>query len=314
MWTDEVDEILSGDLVAALAYLTPAGGAVATPVCPLGLRDRDQGRVGFTTSTGYGRKLERIAADNRVALAFHTRTNGRTDRPGFVLAQGEASVDTTKATLARAAAQAPLYLGPLATGWFWDRWLRVYYQRRVVVWIQVRRIAVRAPAGTLVQVIGEPRPDAAPPVQRPPRNGSGPRLNAQRAGRRAAAKPNRLLTYRDADGYPAVVPVDVPGAAPDGLTLRPAWPLPFGGRRAGLLANSFGPQVVGLAQWLYTGWLTRDDVVRYAPHTSRRLTVPPNRASILLVNGLLARFGTAAANTVEQGPGAPSSNSHVPAR
>jgi hypothetical protein len=145
MWTDEVDEILAGDLVAALAYLTPAGGAVATPVCPLGLRDRDQDRVGFTTSTGYGRKLERIAADNRVALAFHTRTHGHTDRPGFVLAQGEASVDTTKATLARAAAQAPLYLGPLATGWFWDRWLRVYYQRRVVVWIQLRRIAVRAP-------------------------------------------------------------------------------------------------------------------------------------------------------------------------
>jgi hypothetical protein len=215
MWTDEVDEILAGDLVAALAYLTPAGGAVATPVCPLGLRDRDQDRVGFTTSTGYGRKLERIAADNRVALAFHTRTHGHTDRPGFVLAQGEASVDTTKATLARAAAQAPLYLGPLATGWFWDRWLRVYYQRRVVVWIQLRRIAVRAPDGTLVQVIGEPLPDAAPPVQRPPRNGSVPRLNAQRAGRRVAAKPNRLLTYRDADGYPAVVPVDVPGAAPE---------------------------------------------------------------------------------------------------
>src|SRR4051812_27500078 len=44
MWTDEVDDILSGDLVAALAYLTSAGGAVATPVCPLGLHDRDQGR------------------------------------------------------------------------------------------------------------------------------------------------------------------------------------------------------------------------------------------------------------------------------
>jgi hypothetical protein len=90
--------------------------------------------------------------------------------------------------------------------------------------------------------------------------------------------------------------------------------LPFGGRRAGLLANSFGPQVVGLSQSLYTGWVTRDDVVRYAPHTSRRLTVPPNRASMLLVNGVLARFGTAAANTVEQGPGGPSSNSHFPAR
>src|SRR3982751_6759525 len=126
MWTDEVDEILTGDLVAALAYATPAGGAVSAPVCPLGLRDPDQGTVGFTTSTGCGRKLDRIAADNKVALAFHSRTHGGTDRPGFVLVQGEASVDTTRVSLARAAAQAPLYLGPLATGWFWDRWLRAY--------------------------------------------------------------------------------------------------------------------------------------------------------------------------------------------
>jgi hypothetical protein len=133
MWTDEVDEILAGDLVAALAYLTPAAGAVATPVCPLGLRDRDQGRVGFTTSTGFGRKLDRIAADSRVAMAFHTRTHGHTRRPGFVLVQGEASVDTTSEALARVVAQAPLYVGPPSTGWFWDRWLRAYYRDRVVV-------------------------------------------------------------------------------------------------------------------------------------------------------------------------------------
>src|SRR3982751_643542 len=196
MWTDEVDEILTGDLVAALAYVTSAGGAVAAPVCPLGLQDRDQGRVGFTTSRGCGRKLDRIAADNKVALAFHTRTHGATDRPGFVLAQGEASVDTTKASLARVAAQAPLYLGPLTTGWFWDRWLRAYYQDRVVVWIRVRRVTVRATDGSLVRVIGEPSAEGAPPVQPPPRNGTGPRVDARRAGRRVAGQPNRLLTYR----------------------------------------------------------------------------------------------------------------------
>jgi len=298
VWTDEVDEILTGDLVAALACVTAAGGAVSAPVCPLGLHDRDQGRVGFTTSRGCGRKLDRIAADNKVALAFHTRTHGGTDRPGFVLAQGEASVDTTTASLARVAAQAPLYLGPLATGWFWDRWLRAYYQDRVVVWIQVRRVTVRAADGTLRPVIGEPLTEASPPVQRPPRNGTGPRVDARRAGRRVAEQPNRLLTYRDADGYPAVVPVDVLAAESDGLTLRPDWPLPSGGRRAGLLAHGFGPQVVGLAQRQYTGWLGCDDhVVRDAPHTTRKLSLPPNRRLSLLVNGLVARRGTTAGKT-----------------
>ena len=43
--------------------------------------------------TGHGRKLDRIATDSRVAMAFHTRTHGRTKQPGFVLVQGEASVD-----------------------------------------------------------------------------------------------------------------------------------------------------------------------------------------------------------------------------
>jgi hypothetical protein len=292
VWTDEVDDILAGDLVAALAYLTSAGGAVATPVCPLGLHDRDRCTVGFTTSTGYGRKLARIAADGRVAMAFHTRTHGRTNQPGFVLVQGEASVDTTGAALARVVAQASLHLGPLATGWFWNRWLRVYYQDRVVVWIRVRRITVRAADGTLKQVIGAPLTDLAPPVQRPPRNGSGPRVDARRAGRQVAQQPNRLLAYREADGYPAVVPVDVLAAKSDGLILRPAWPLPSGDRRAGLLAHSFGPQVVGLAQRLYTGWLGCGDVVRYAPHTAHGLTLPPNKAMTLMVNGLIARRGT----------------------
>ncbi len=292
MWTDEVDEILAGDLVAALAYLTSAGGAVATPVCPLGLHDRDRGTVGFTTSTGYGRKLDRIAAAGRVAMAFHTRTHGRTNQPGFVLVQGEASVDATSAALARVVAQASLYVGPPSTGWFWDRWLRAYYQDRVVVWIRVRRIVVHAADGTLRQVIGEPLVDAAPPGQRPPRTGSGPRVDTRRAGRRVAEQPNRLLAYREADGYPAVVPVDVLAAKTDGLTLRPSWPLPPGDRRAGLLAHSFGPQVVGLAQRLYTGWLGCGDAVRYAPHTARELSLPPNKSLALLVNGLIARRGS----------------------
>ena len=76
MWSDADDAIIGGDLTAALAYVTPAGGAVATPVAPIGLRDREAGTVVFTTSLGFGRKLERIRANPRVALAYHAREHG----------------------------------------------------------------------------------------------------------------------------------------------------------------------------------------------------------------------------------------------
>jgi hypothetical protein len=166
----------------------------------------------------------------------------------------------------------------------------------------VLRITVRAADSTLEQVIGEPLIDAAPPVQKPPRNGSDPRVDARRAGRQIAAAPNRLLAYKDADGYPTVVPVDVLAADSHGLTLEPAWPLPSGGRRAGLLAHSFGPQVIGLAQRLYTGWLGCGEVVRYAPHTARAINLPSNRTLTLMVNGLVARRGTRPGNPLARGP------------
>ena len=73
MWADVDDEIIGGDLTTALAYVTPAGGAVVTAVAPIGLRDREAGTVGFTTSLGFGRKLDRIKANPRVALAYHAR-------------------------------------------------------------------------------------------------------------------------------------------------------------------------------------------------------------------------------------------------
>ena len=87
-WPDDVDEVLGGDLTAALAYVTPAGGAVVTPVAPVGLRDREQGTVTFTTSLGFGRKLKRIERDPSVALAYHAREHGFAFSEAFVLVQG----------------------------------------------------------------------------------------------------------------------------------------------------------------------------------------------------------------------------------
>src|SRR2546427_4957714 len=93
-WADDIDEILTGDVTAALAYCTPAGGAVVTAVAPIGMRDREQGTVTFTTSLGFGKKLERIQRNPRVALAYHAREHGFSDRPDYVVVQGEATPET----------------------------------------------------------------------------------------------------------------------------------------------------------------------------------------------------------------------------
>jgi hypothetical protein len=65
-WPDGVDEVIRGDLTAAAAYVTPAGGAVVSSICPMGIDRREEGEVGFTTSLGFAKKLERIIADPHV--------------------------------------------------------------------------------------------------------------------------------------------------------------------------------------------------------------------------------------------------------
>jgi hypothetical protein len=92
-WPDDLDDVITGDITVAAAYLTPGGGAVVTAVAPCGIRQRDLGRLGFTTSLGFGKKLERIIRDPQVALAYHTREHGFSASPAFLLAQGIASVD-----------------------------------------------------------------------------------------------------------------------------------------------------------------------------------------------------------------------------
>ena len=91
-WSDEVDDVFRGDLTAAAAYVTSGGGAVVSTVAPLGVDWCKAGGIGFTTSLGFAKKLERIIADPRVALAYHTREHGFSTSSAFVLAQGSASV------------------------------------------------------------------------------------------------------------------------------------------------------------------------------------------------------------------------------
>ena len=143
-WPDEIDEIITGDLTAGLAFVTPAGGAVITAVAPVGLRDREAGTVTFTTSLGFGKKLDRIRRDPRVSLAYHAREHGFSSRPEFVLVQGRASIVTKpdpefiEHTLGPAAER---FMGKQKRGRFWDRWLQEYYQDRVPVTVQIERVA-----------------------------------------------------------------------------------------------------------------------------------------------------------------------------
>lgn len=288
-WPEHVDAVLAGDLTAALGILTPAGGVVVSAVAPVGLRDRAEGTVTFTTSLGFGRKLERIRRDPRVALAYHARGHGFATGAEYVLVQGRcrpvppADPDWSERVLGPASAR---FMGPPKRGLFWDRWLQEYYADRVPVTVDVDRIVVwpATDAGGEPVVHGARRPVADPPPQSPPKHGTGPRLDADKAAAKAGRLPHVLAGWREADGYPLVAPVSVG----EGFRLASGLRLPAGGRRAGLLAHAYRAKLVGLQARSHTGWLA-DGV--YAPHTETAFRAPANKTLLLLANGLLAKQG-----------------------
>lgn len=294
-WPDEIDEIFTGDLVVAVGSPTPRGGVVLNSVTPIGLRDRTAGTVSFTTSLGFGRKLERIAKDPRIAVAYHTRQHGHGDRPGYVLVQGLASVRTDYSQEERASVreQASMHLGQVVSGRFWDWWLKVYYEDRVGVEVRVRRI-LWWPSGSLQKnpvVLGEPLPDETSPAQPPPREPRTPRVPMKKVGR-AAAMEHRLLGVLQGDGLPLILPVTVTATTKSALTLAcDSDTLPPGGRRAGFLAHRFRPKLVGLSAATHTGWLEVDGGASWTPHTRRAFTAPANKTLLLLANGAAARWG-----------------------
>jgi hypothetical protein len=296
-WSDEIDEVLAGDLTAALTYVTPAGGAVPVVVAPVGLRDRAAGWVAFTTSLGFGRKLDRIQRDNRVALAFHTREHGTATGDRFVLLQGRAEVVTKPdpefvATIRR---QAESVLGPPLTGVFWDRWLREYNEARVPVRVTAHRITSwpdsRAAGDPIV--LGAP-PVAPPEAQQPPARGTGARVDVVKVARRFSRHPHRLLSYRGGDGYPVTIPVSVLETGPAGIVLTAAdGLLPEGGRRAGLMTHAYGPRIAGPSTRCHTGWLRKTDAgtATYFPHTAGGFSAPRQKALQMFVTGLIAKQG-----------------------
>jgi hypothetical protein len=295
-WDVDVDVVIGGDLTAAAAYLTPAGGAVVTGVAPCGMRNRPGGTVGYTTSLGFGKKLERILREPKVAVAYHSREHGFAASRLFVLVQGLARVDLapSRSRLEEFRPSAERFLGPAREGPVWDPLLRAYYRERVFVDVDVSRVVwwPTLEAEGVPSITGPAMPESPEP-QAPPKNGTEPRIDIDKAAAQLSSLPHRVLAYRGGDGFPVVVPVEFAGHDAGGIRLLTApGVLPPGGRRAGLLAHSYRPHLVGLATRGFTGWLTVDgDDMVYTPHTTVGFFAPPNKNLLLVGNGLLAHAG-----------------------
>ena len=302
IWSDADDAILGGDLAVALAYLTPAGGTVVAVVAPIGLRDRAAGQVTFTTSLGFGRKLERIRGEPE-GRAGVPRARGRLrDRSALRARAGHRDV-RHRAGPGRSSrdvvgpAAEPFMGAPKRGRIFWDRWLREYYADRVLVTVTVERVTswpdLRCAGAP--QVTGAPLPAEPPASQKAPGKGTGPRIDTARAARRLRELPHVLAGVQGADGFPVVVPVEVGADDARGLRLS-AQPglLPPGARRAGLLGHRFNPKLIGLEARQHTGWLEVGDdpgAALYAPHTEAGFSAPAQKTLLLLGNGFLARQG-----------------------
>lgn len=293
-WSDQVDEILDGDHVAVLAYATPARGTVLLPLSNFAVRDREAGTVSFNSSVGAWRKLDRIRRDPHVALAFHTREHARTQRSEYVLVQGRATLSEP----------VPDYPSTIVDNWerfeswrdahpLWRWWQRAY-ALRVEIKVSVARVIVWPDLhcrGT-PEVQGAALPTEAPPPQRPPARGVGPRLDHVRAARKAARLPHVLLGWIGQDRFPVVTPVRIGGTAEGGIVLEaPEGLVPPGGRRAGLTAHWFSHGVVGQDQRKHTGWLAAGEQLVYAPHTQSNYRFPASTPLFRFVSGAATRWG-----------------------
>jgi hypothetical protein len=296
-WPDGVEEILGGDLTVAIGMPTRLKGVSLSTVTTLGMFDADARTVRFTTSLGFGRKLERIADDPRIAVAYHTRQHGRSSRPGYVLVQGRASVTApTAEQRAEIEERAGRFMGQTASGWFWDRWLRVYYYDRVLVEVAAERLLwwPDGDTATAPEVVGTPLPKEVPPSQAPPKAATTARVPPRKTARTIRKLPHQLIGVTQADGMPLLLPARAIGLTGDALRIDVPSPLlPHGERRAGYLAHDFRPGLVGLSNANHTGWLLvgPDRETRWTPHTRHAFSAPPNKTILLLANGFMARRG-----------------------
>jgi hypothetical protein len=270
---------------------------VLTPLTNFGIRNRAAGTITpLNSSIGMWRKLARLQQNPRIAVAYHTRTHGFSDRPEYVLVQGRASLSNLEDRdwIERHRESWERFAGPRDVGPLWERWLGVYH-RRVAIDVAVERVLVWPSLACQgeSEFYGIPMPTTPPPPQRPPKNGTAPRVDYARAARRVAARPNRLLGWVGGDGLPVIVPVDVAGTQAGGIVLRaPSGSVPPGGRRAGLAGHSFARYTYGQHKRVHSGWLEAEgDRIVYKPHTEHGYLMPWSRTAYRLGAGFVTRRG-----------------------
>jgi hypothetical protein len=298
-WPDSVERLFDGDLVVALADITPMAGVVLTPLTNFGLQDRTTGSITFLSSLGAWRKLARIRANPKVALAFHTRTHGYASGRSYVLVQGTASFSTKpdREWLESIDAHWARFMGPRDRGFPWEWWMRAYQWERIGVTVVVQRVTTwpMLDCGGPCTVYGDARPEMEPDPQRPPGKGTDPRVAIEPVARSVDALPDSLLGWVDSDGYPMVVPVRGARIETGRLLLDvPYRDVPAGGRRAGLTSHWFSERVLGQEQRVHTGWLDVDGPsgrIAYSPHSRAGYRLPPSKLLYRIAVGGLTRRG-----------------------
>lgn len=303
-----LERVLDGDLGIVLAQITPLNGVVLTPVNNFGW-DHATRTATFTSDLAAYKKLQRLQRNPRVSLVFHAREHGTGSGTDYVLVQGEAEFSWRPDHDALAAlferwrrrvnrdGRQDTTLSPADLGGrFWDWWLAPFFWDRVIVEVRAHRIVAfpdlecrHSPT-----VIGAPWPARPAPSQKPPANGTGPRVPVARAARMFSALPHRLLGWVGADGYPVVAPARINAVGQDGLALSvPQALVPAGQRRAGLTGHWFAEGTVGQRQIIMTGWLTGsdDDELHYAPHTRRSYRIPASKLLWRVFGGAITRAG-----------------------
>jgi len=276
-------DILRNDHCVALAYRTPAGGVVLTPVTTVGMFDADAGTVSITSSFGNWKKMLRMRDDNRVALVYHTRDHSGFSHPQVVVVQGKATFpDTADGSWATPELQRRLpEFMPTSPSSRFLKWVtHEYYAHRVIVTIAIERVIVDN-AGL----------SPAPASQQPPANGTTARVKSKKYRARWKKCTHFLVGYADAQGFPMAHTISPTIEGNDIVFTDPA--LPEGARRAGLLAHWFEHRLVGQGSVVMTGWLQVDTngAARYCPHTSSGYAMPPKEKVFHLAGGLAAKAG-----------------------